>query len=77
VARVQQRLGFVAKHLEGSPYLMGDRFSAPDSYLYTVLSWAPNLKIDLSAFPSLEAFVKRVKERPTVRAAREAEGLPA
>jgi glutathione S-transferase len=56
---------------------VSERFSAPDSYLYTVLNWAPRLDIDLSRWPSLQAFMSRVRERPSVQAARQAEGLPA
>ena len=74
VARLQQRLAFVAKRLETNTHLMGERFTAADGYLYTVLSWLPNLSIDISTWPSLKAFLDRVKARPSVKAAREAEG---
>jgi glutathione S-transferase len=75
--RVEQRLGVVAKQLDGAPYLLGERYTVADSYLYTILGWAPVLKIDLGQWPSLEVFGARVRARPAVQAARKAEGLPA
>jgi glutathione S-transferase len=54
---------------------MGDKFSAPDAYLFTVLSWAPHLKISLDKWPTLGAYLGRVGARPQVQAALKAEGL--
>lgn len=60
---------------DGRPYLTGQNFTTVDSYLFTVTRWADPLKIDLSKFPNLLAFQKRVAERPAVKAALEDEGL--
>ena len=46
-----------------------------DGYLFTVLNWTNFHKIDLSAFPNITAFMKRVAERPAVQDAMKAEGL--
>ena len=73
--RINQRLDFLAKQLDGKPYLAGDKFSAPDAYAFTVLSWAPHLKISLDKWPSLGAYLGRVAARPQVQAALKAEGL--
>lgn len=70
-----KRYGAVEKMLDGKPFLFGDQFTAADAYLYTVTNWAGFLKIDLSAFPNLLAFQKRVASRPAVQAALVAEGL--
>jgi glutathione S-transferase len=75
VDRLGQRLDFLAKQLDGKPYLTGDKFTAPDAYLFTVLSWAPHLKISLDRWPTLKAYVERVAGRPHVQAALKAEGL--
>jgi len=40
-----------------------------------VLGWAPMVKVDLSAWPSLAEFSARIAARPSVQAALEAEGL--
>ena len=75
VDKVSQRLDFLAKQLDGKPYLTGDKFAAPDAYAFTVLSWAPHLKISLDKWPTLKAYIERVGARPQVQAALKAEGL--
>lgn len=60
---------------DGRPYLTGDTFATVDSYLFTVTRWAAGQKVDLSKFPKLLEWHKRVGERPAVKAALQAEGL--
>jgi glutathione S-transferase len=60
---------------DGRQYLMGDRFTAPDAYLFTILGWAKAMNIDLSPWPKLTAYRDRVAARPKVQEALKAEGL--
>ena len=71
--KISGRLDLVAKTLDKTPYLLGETFTIADAYLYNVLTWAPHTGIDLAKWPSLQAFYKRVDERPTVRKAVEQE----
>ncbi|MDW8467939.1 MAG: glutathione transferase GstA [Burkholderiales bacterium] len=73
--RLDLRLGWVAGQLDGRPYLMGERFSVADAYLFTVLNWSAVAKYDLARFPSLVAYHRRIAERPKVVEAMRAEGL--
>ena len=73
-ALLAKRLGFVAKALEDRDYLLG-RYSVADAYLYTVLRWTVKFSIDLTAFPVLAPYMKRIAERAAVKAALAAEGL--
>ena len=66
---------FVDAQLAGKQYLMGDSFSVPDAYLFTVTNWAKAVGLDLSKFANLQAFMARMAARPAVQAALEAEGL--
>jgi glutathione S-transferase len=75
VAALQKRYALVESQLQGQSYLFGEQFTAADAYLFVVTSWAPRLKLDLSAFPNLAAFQARVAARPAVQAAMRAEGL--
>jgi glutathione S-transferase len=68
-----RRYAFVDQHLAEKPYLMGETFTAPDAYLFTVTRWTDRVKVDISSFANLVAFQKRVAERPAVKAALEAE----
>lgn len=62
-------LDFVAKHLEKNTYLMSDVFTVADAYLFWVLLVLPFGGVPIAAWPSLEAYVARIRERPSVKAA--------
>jgi len=66
------RFDFLSNKLKGKDYLMGS-FSVADAYLFTVLGWAKELKIDLAKWPVLATYMERVAARPAVKAALEAE----
>lgn len=70
-----RRMHQVAKSLGDKPFLMGTTFTIADAYLFNVLGWCSGLKIDLAPWPTLQAFVARVAQRPGVQAAMRAEGL--
>ena len=68
-----KRFDYLSDKLTKNNFLMGNDFTAPDAYLYTTLSWPGYVGIDLNRWPSLQAFVKRVGDRPAVKAAHAAE----
>lgn len=72
---LHRQYALVEQHLAAHPWLLGERFSAADAYLFTVTNWAGQVGLDLSAFTALAAFQQRVASRPAVLAALEAEGL--
>lgn len=74
-ADLDDRLAYVAGRLGDRAYLMGDRFTAPDGYLFTMLRWARFLKVDLAPWPNLVAYRDRVASRPAVQAAMDDAGL--
>ncbi|HTP63685.1 MAG TPA: glutathione transferase GstA [Burkholderiales bacterium] len=73
--RLGVRLDWLAKQLEGKQYLMGDKFTVADAYLFTILNWAGPSKFDLSKWPAVVEYQKRVAARPKVQEALKAEGL--
>ena len=73
ITKLTRRFGWVAEHLEKSPYLMGDTFTVADAYLYVVLAWPAMVKLDLSPWPSLSSYRARIADRPAVKAAQAAE----
>ena len=73
--KLASRFDLVSKTLAVQPYLTGDTFTIADAYLFTILNWAPMLKVDLAPWPALQKFQVRVAARPAVRAALGAEGL--
>jgi len=74
--KIAQRLAFLEGHIAAhGPFLMGERFTGADAYLFTIVGWSAFAKVDLSAFPHLNAFMDRVGARPKVREAMQAEGM--
>jgi glutathione S-transferase len=71
--RLSPRLAFLEDELKGRPYLMGERFSAADAYLFTLLNWAQWTRVELPE--GLARYAERVRQRPKVQEALKAEGL--
>jgi glutathione S-transferase len=72
---IGKRFDWLDKQLAGKQYLMGEKFTVADAYLFTVLRWSPRVDIDLGKWPNLKAYVDRVAARPKVKEAMKAEGL--
>jgi glutathione S-transferase len=75
IAYLYKRYALLEQRLSTHSYLVGEHFTAADAYLFAITGWADRLKVDLSRFPNLLAFQKRVSARPAVLAALRAEGL--
>lgn len=72
---LHQRLDYVAAQLTGKSFLMGETFTVPDAYLFTVLNWGQWTGIDVGEWPVLKQYVARIAARPAVHAAMVAENL--
>ena len=72
---IEQRFDTLENMLEGKAYIMGDKFTAADAYLFTVLNWTNVLKIDLTKWRNIKAYITRITGRPKVREAMKAEGM--
>ncbi|MEW6767169.1 MAG: glutathione transferase GstA [Pseudomonadota bacterium] len=73
--RLMGKFKYIDGALAGRDYLMGNHFTVPDAYLFTMLAWADRMKFDLSEFKNLTAYKARVAARPKVQEALMAEGL--
>ena len=73
VATLYKRFAVLVQTLEHQDYLLGERYSVADAYLFVVLRWAGFHDIDLQQWPALTAFQQRVGLRPAVTAALAAE----
>jgi glutathione S-transferase len=75
-ARLDSRIDHVERLLgDGRDYLLGEQFTVADAYAFVILNWANGIGISLGRWPKVDAFVKRVAERPAVRQAMADEGL--
>ncbi|MFY9287333.1 MAG: glutathione transferase GstA [Alphaproteobacteria bacterium] len=71
--KLDTRLAYVAGKLKGKEFIAGNSFSVADAYLFTILTWAQVMKINLPA--ELNAYKERIAARPKVQEALQAEGL--
>ncbi len=76
-ANLAARYAYLNDHLAKRAYLMGDKFSVADAYLFTVTGWAKHVGVDLSPYPHVNAYLGRIAARPKVQEALKAEGLAA
>jgi glutathione S-transferase len=56
----------LAAHLDGRDHLLETGFSVADAYLATVLGWLPAAGLDITPWPVLAAWHRRILARPSV-----------
>jgi glutathione S-transferase len=61
-----KKFAFVSQHLKTNAFLLGERFTVADAYLFTILTWAKGQAIDLAQWPALKAWFDKVGARPAV-----------
>jgi glutathione S-transferase len=65
---VETRFGLLERALVGREFLL-EAFSVADAYLFAVLNWTAVTPVDLSAYPAVQAYHRRLGERPSVQRA--------
>ena len=73
--RLALRFDQINELLASQEYLMPGGFTVADAYLFTVVRWAKLMNISLDRWPALQAFMEKVKVRPSVHAAQQAESI--
>ncbi|WDZ96735.1 glutathione transferase GstA [Herbaspirillum sp. WKF16] len=71
------RFEYINEHLSDREFVLGEKFSSVDAYLFNVLSWPGRVGIDISGYAAIQRFMGRIGQIPSVRAALEAESLAA
>ena len=59
------------------PWVMGEPFTVADPYLFTITRWLKFHQIDSARYPRVHDHLGRMRDRPAVRAALEAEAAAA
>jgi glutathione S-transferase len=70
LALFERRCDWLAGALGAGPFLMGERYTIADAYLFTVLNWTSVLAVDLVRWPALTAYLARIAARPAVQDSR-------
>ena len=60
-------MGLIEAHLLAGPWVLGERFTLCDPYLFVVSSWLPRDGIDMGQFPKVAAHYARMGDRPAVK----------
>ncbi|AHG22400.1 glutathione S-transferase [Chania multitudinisentens RB-25] len=71
--KLESQFSYLDSVLAKQHYLLGNRFSVADAYLFTVLRWALAMQFDLKKHAHLTAYFDRVAARPAVEATLRAE----
>ncbi len=74
-AEIDFQLGDLEKHMEGREWVLGDRRSILDPYLFVFCSWGRYVPGALEERPNLKAFAKRMMADPGVESALKQQGL--
>ena len=66
VRNLTLRIGYIERAIAGKTFLMGEQFTVADAYLFVVLGWARHVKLDMTPWPKLKAYLERIRARPHV-----------
>jgi glutathione S-transferase len=70
IEKINKKFAYLQEHmLKDKTYLVGDKFSIADSYLYIVVGWGRYVGVDISPYPVLEAYWTAIDQLPVVQEA--------
>ncbi|KTC84139.1 glutathione S-transferase [Legionella brunensis] len=65
IGLIKTKLAYIDKQLKHQ-YLMGEHFTLPDAYMFVILLWAMNFKIDIKQWDHLPRYFATLKKRPSI-----------
>ncbi len=72
--RVASALDVIEAHLEGKNWMLGDRKSVVDAFLYPMASWAYGFDKSTADYPNIDRLVRQLASDPAVEAVHAAQG---
>jgi glutathione S-transferase len=70
-AKVAQNMGdcfeLIEREMLRGPFVLGERLSTCDFYLFTIVQWLPGDGVDAARYPRVEQIAKAVKELPSTQ----------
>ncbi|CDL80796.1 glutathione transferase GstA [Xenorhabdus szentirmaii] len=73
--KLMSHFEYINNILAERAYITGDHFTVADSYLFVVMRWIPGTKLDISGLVHLNKYLDKIRQRPHIQDALEAEGL--
>lgn len=71
---VDRALAIIDRHLEGRRWMVGDKRSVVDAFLYPMASWAYRLPKPMANYPNIHVLMKRMSSDPAVLRVHQAQG---
>ena len=71
---VDKALTLIDRHLEGRDWMVGDRKSVADAFLYPKASWGYALDKPTTAYPNIDRIIRKLADDPAVLAVHRAQG---
>ncbi len=75
--RLDSMFDLISRQLGDRTWLLGDRFSAADLFLFMLIRWSRNMRRPARTIPNLNALAERVLARPAVQETLKVEGIQA
>ncbi|KTC94945.1 glutathione transferase GstA [Legionella feeleii] len=75
IPAIKQKLEFIDKQLAQHRYLAGNHFTLPDAYLFVMLTWSTNFKIDLTEYSHLPGYFQELHSRESIMKSLKEEGF--
>lgn len=66
IEKLNNKFAYLQNNMLKKQFLVGDKFSIADIYLYFVLGWTRDLNIDISALLALKPYMERIGELKVV-----------
>ena len=72
--RVASALDIIEAHLDGKTWMLGDKKSVVDAFLYPMANWAYGFDKPTSAYPNIDRVVRQLADDPAVQKVHLAQG---
>lgn len=66
---LQKKFGYIDKQLENKDFLLGEQITVADFYLYTMVTWARKVQLDITSLSNLTHFINNMEQRDSVKTA--------
>lgn len=71
--QLEDKFAYVDEQLSHKDFLLGEQLTVADFYLYTIITWAKAVNLQIGSLANLTRFIKNMEARPSVKAALAAE----
>ncbi|CZR49608.1 uncharacterized protein FPRO_15966 [Fusarium proliferatum ET1] len=67
MSELNEKVRILDNSLHDRDYILGDSYSIVDTHLWATVRWLTYTGLDLAAFPTLEAWKKKIEQRPAIQ----------